>query len=212
MVAEAYGDQLLAVGGTEVETVGGGFAAELLLLKFHDLYDGLVHRVQHRFDWVFFLPSILCATVGKIGDVQGGGVLGVSATQDIAVGVETEQVCHVAADIEEVGDGAVVHEDVAAEDERVTVGLVHNAATGCSDVGKKAMGFGIAAKVAEVEIADWWGLGLVQGWSCTFHILDVIVSSVGVPCYPKAVHVEKTITHLEESVFGVVELVLFSMW
>ena len=38
---------LLAVRGAEIETVGSLFITQLLLLKFHDLHQGLVHRLQH---------------------------------------------------------------------------------------------------------------------------------------------------------------------
>ena len=125
---------LLAVGGAEIEAVGSLFVAELLLLEFHDLHHGLVHRLQHVGQRVLFVPGVLGAVVGEVGHEQRGGVFGVGAAQDIAVGVEAEQVGHVAADVGEVGDGAVVHEDVAAEDERVAVHLRHDATAGGTDV------------------------------------------------------------------------------
>ena len=57
--------------------------------------------------------------VGQIGDVERCGVLRVGGAEDVAVGVEGKEVSQVAADGGEVGDHAVVHEDVAAEDEGV---------------------------------------------------------------------------------------------
>lgn len=83
-------------------------------------------------------------------------MLGVGAAQDVAVRIVAQQVRHVAADVVEVGDGAVVHEDVAVEDEGVAVDLGHDAATGRADVGEQAVGFRVTAEVAEVEIADGW--------------------------------------------------------
>ena len=48
-----------------------------------------------------------------------------------------------------------MHKDVPAEDERVTVDLRDDAAAGRADVGEEAVCFGVAAEVAEVEIANW---------------------------------------------------------
>ena len=127
----------------------------MLLLEFHDLNQGLVHRRQHLGQRVLFIPGILVAVISEIRQHQRSRVFGVGAAEDIAVGVEAEEVGHVATDIGEIGDGAVVHEDVAAEDERVAVDLRHDAAAGGADVGEQAVGFGVAAQVPEVEVADW---------------------------------------------------------
>lgn len=79
VVAETGGDHLMAVRGAEIETVGRGLVAQMLLLKFHDLHKGFVHRTYHLTEWVRFLPCILCAVVGQVGDVQSSGVLRVGA-------------------------------------------------------------------------------------------------------------------------------------
>lgn len=156
VVAETGGHHLLAVGDAEVETVGRGLVAQLFPLKLHDLDDCLVHRTHHLVDWVFFLPSTLCAVVGEIGYVQSGGVLGIGTTEHIAIGIVTEEIGHVPADLGEIGDGTVVHEDMTAENKGVAVHLGHDAAAGGTDMGKQAVSLGIAAKVAEVEITDGW--------------------------------------------------------
>ena len=118
---------------------------------------------------------------------------------------------HVAADAREVGDSAVVHEDVAAEDEGVAIHLRDDAAAGRPDVSEKTVGLGVAAKVAEVEIADGWGLRLVQGGSTACHSPDIVFGGVGVPCHAQAVHVEEAVPHFEEVIRGVIELGLFAM-
>ena len=128
--------------------------------------------------------------MSEVGHVQGSGVLGISAAQDVAVGIETKQVGHVAADLGEIGDGAVVHEDMTAEDKRVAIDLCHDAATSRADVGEQAVGLGIAAEIAEVEVADRWGLRFVQGRSLTVYALDIILRRLSVPCYAEAVHVK----------------------
>lgn len=38
-----------------------------------------------------------------------------------------------------------------------------------------------------------------------------MLGSVSIPCHSKTVHIEEAVAHLHESVFGVVEVVLFSM-
>lgn len=136
VVTEPTGDHLVAVGGAEIETVGRGLVAQMLLLEFHDLHQGFVHRAYHLVQWVRFLPCVLRAVVGQVGDVQSSGVLGVSAAKDIAVSVEAEQIGHVTTDPGEIRDGAVMHKDMAAEDEGVAVDLRHDTATGRADVGE----------------------------------------------------------------------------
>ena len=133
VVPKADGDHLLAVRGAQIETVGCGLLAQLLLLELHDLDDGLLHRIQHFRDWILFLPRIFGALVSEVGHVQGRRVLRIRAAQNIGVGVETEQVGHVAADAGEIGDGTIMHEDMAAEDEGVAVDFRHDATTGCAD-------------------------------------------------------------------------------
>ena len=143
MVAKADGNELVAIRGAEVEAVGRFFVAKGLLLKFHDCDDGFDHRFVHLFEGVCFLPGVLGAAVGEVGDVEGRGVLGVGAAEDVAVGVVAEEIGHVAADVGEVRDGAVVHEGVAAEDEGVAVDLSDDAAAGGADVGKEAVCLGV---------------------------------------------------------------------
>ena len=48
-----------------------------------------------------------------------------------------------------------MHEDMAAEDERVAVDFRHNAAAGRADVGEQALSLGVIAEVAEVEVTNW---------------------------------------------------------
>ena len=181
MVPKADGDHLLAVRGAQIETVGRGLLAQLLLLELHDLYDGLLHRIQHVRDRILFLPRIFGALVSEVGHVQGRRMLRVRAAQNVGVGVETEQVGHIAADAGEIGDGTVMHEDVATEDEGVAVDLCHDATTGCADMGEHAVGLGVVADVAEIEIINRWSLRLVQSGSMTLHALDIILSGRSVP-------------------------------
>ena len=93
-----------------------------------------VHRFKHVGQRVFFFPGVLVAMVCEICHEQRGSVLGVRTAQNIAVSIEAEQVGHIPTDIGEVGDGAVVHEDVPAEDERVAVDLRHDATASRTDV------------------------------------------------------------------------------
>ena len=74
--------------------------------------------------------------VGQVRDVERRRVFGVRTAKDIAICIEAKQVGHVAPNIGEIGNGAVVHEDVAAEDERMAVYLRHDAAAGGADVGE----------------------------------------------------------------------------
>lgn len=138
-------------------------------------------------------------------------MLRVGTAQDITVGIIAQEVGHVAANPGKVRDGAIVHKDVAAENERVAVNLRDDAAAGRADVGKEAVGLGVTAKIAEVEVADWWGLRLVKSGSTTLHVLYIVFGRLSVPCNPKAVHVEEAVAHFEESVFGIIELALFSV-
>ena len=211
VVAEAGGDHLLAVRGAEIETVGGLSVAQVLLLEFHDLHNGLVEGLEHVGDGILLFPRILLPALCKIGDVQSGGVLRVGATQHVAVGVVAEQIGHVAADVVEVGDGAVVHEDVASKDKGMRVHLSHDAARCGADVGEQTIGFSVTAEIAEIEIADRRRLRLVQSRSLTLDALDVAFGSAGIEGHTKAVHVQQAVAHLEQSIFGIIELVFFSV-
>ena len=102
MIAETNSDEAFSVRGAEVEAVGGGFVAEVFALEFHDLDDGFVHRGEHFRDRVFFFPGGFGARVGEVCHVEGGGVFGVGAAEDVDVGVIAEQVGHIAADGGEV--------------------------------------------------------------------------------------------------------------
>ena len=149
--------------------------------------------------------------VGEVGNIHGSGVLGVSAAEDVAVGIVAEQIRHCSADDREIRDRAVVHEDVTAKDKRVAVDLRNNAAASRSNMGEKAVGFRVAAQIAKVEVADRWGLRLVQSGSPTLHVFRIVLGCVGVPCHSKAIHVEEAVTHLEQSIFRIVELMLLSV-
>jgi hypothetical protein len=100
-------------------------------------------------------------------------VLRVGGSEDVAVGVEGEEVRHVAADGREVGDDTVMHEDVAAEDEGVRVYLCHDAAAAGTDVGKNAVCLGVVAKRLEVEVIDRWAGGFVESRSRACYALNV---------------------------------------
>ena len=103
-----------------------------------------------------------------------------------------------------------MHEDVATEDERVAVDLRDDAATGSTDMSKEAMRLGVVAEAAEVEVANRWGLGFIQGRPFAVDVFNVVLGGVGVPGNSQAVHVEETVAHLEESILGVVELSFLS--
>ena len=87
MVAEANSNQSVAVLGAEVETIRRSFVAELFALKFHDLDDGFVHGGEHFRDGVLFFPGSFVAGFREVGHLKGGGVLRVSAAEDVDVGV-----------------------------------------------------------------------------------------------------------------------------
>lgn len=173
VIAKADCEQLCAVGGTEVKRVGGVGGAEFLVLELEDLHDGLLHSGEHSFERVRLLPGGFVAVIGQVGDVERCGMLRVGGTKDVAVGVEREEVGQVTSDGGEVGDHAVVHEDMAAEDEGMRVHLSHNATAACSDVGKNAVGFGVLAQGLEVEVIDGRALGLVQCWTRAGYALNV---------------------------------------
>ena len=133
-------------------------------------------------------------------------MLRVRAAEDVGVGVVAELVGHVAADVGEVGYGAVVHKGVAAKDKRVAVDLSHDAAARGADVGKEAVGLGIGVEAAEVEVVDGWGLGLVEGWPGAVDVFDVVFGGLGVPGYTETVHVKEAVAHLYEWVSRLLEV------
>lgn len=114
-------------------------------------------------------------------------------------------------DVRETGDGAVVHEDVAAEDEGVAVDLCDDTTACGTDVGEETIGLGIDAETSEVEVVDGRGLGLLEGWSWTVDVFFVVRSGIGVPSCAEAVHVEEAVAQFEEVVLGVVKLVLLAI-
>lgn len=84
--------------------------------------------------------------VGQVRHVQRRSVFRVRGAEDVAVCVEGQEVAQVAANSSEIRDDAVVHEDMAAEDERVGVYLRNDAAAAGADVGEDALCFGVLAK------------------------------------------------------------------
>jgi hypothetical protein len=100
-------------------------------------------------------------------------MLRVGRAEDVAIGVEGKQICHVTADGREVGDDAVVHEDVSAEHKWVRVYLCYDAAAACADVGKDAVGLGVFAEGLEVEVVDGWAGGFVESRSRACYVLNV---------------------------------------
>lgn len=87
-------------------------------------------------------------------------MLAVGGTLDVRVAVVVELLDEGAADADEVGDGAVVHDCVPAEDERV---VVHAGDGGCgcgSDVCEDGGGGGVGAQGAEVWVVERW-LGIL---------------------------------------------------
>lgn len=200
VVPEANGKHLFPVCRAEVETVRGGLFAQLFLLKLHDLDYGLFHRTEHLRNGIRLLPSVFSASLGEIGDIKRGRVLGIGASENVAVCIVTEHVGHIASNVCEIRDGAVVHKDMAAKDEGVAVDLGDDAATSRPDVGKDTVGLRVAAETLEVEIVEGRGLRLVKSRPWTVHFLYVALRCGGIPGYPEAVHVEETIPHLEEFV------------
>ena len=88
--------------------------------------------------------------------VQSGEVLAVGGTFDVRVAVVVELLDEGPADADEVGDGAVVHNCVPAEDERV---VVHAGDGGCgcgSDMCEDGGGGGVGAEGAEVGVVEGW--------------------------------------------------------
>lgn len=100
-------------------------------------------------------------------------MLGIGRAEYIAVRVEGEQVGEVAANSGEVGDDAVVHEDVAAEDEGVGVDLRDDAAGGGANVREDAVRFGVVAERLEVEVVEGWGLRFVECWARAGYVLCI---------------------------------------
>lgn len=100
-------------------------------------------------------------------------MLGVCGAKHVTVCVVREKVGQVAPDGREVGDDAVVHEDMAAEDEGMRVHLRDNASAACPDMGKDAVRFRVVTERFEVEVVDRWALGLVECWSRAGDVLNV---------------------------------------
>ena len=161
---------------------------------------------MHLCKGVFFFPRSFGTAAREMGHVEGGGVLRVRAAEDVGIGVVAKLVGHVATDVSEVRYGAIVHKGMAAKDKGVAVDLSHDAAARGADVGKEAIGLGIGAEAAEVEVIDGWGLGFVEGWPGAVDVFDVVFGGLGVPGYPETVHVKEAVTHLHEWVSRVVEV------
>ena len=133
-------------------------------------------------------------------------MLRVRTAEDVNIGVIAKFVGHIPANIGEVGYGAVVHKGVAAKDKGVAIDWSYDASARGADVSKEAVGLGIGAEAAEVEIVDGWGLGLVEGWPGAVDVFNVVFGGFGVPGYPETVHVKEAIAHLHEWVSRVLEV------
>jgi len=126
MVSESDGDHPFPVRGTEVETVRCSFGSKFAFLKLQNLDYSLHHGCSHLVDWIFALPGVLVATVGQIGNIQCGSMLGIRRPKHIAVSIIRQYIFQISADVRERGDHAIVHEDVAAKDKGMTIRLRNN--------------------------------------------------------------------------------------
>ena len=181
VIAEADREHLRSVGNAEVEGIGGVSFTQCAFLQSEDLNDGFLHGFEHLFERIGFLPGFFADAVGQVGHVEGGGVFRVCAAEYVAVGVEGEEGGHFAADRREVRDDAVVHEDVAAEDEGVAVYLRYDGAACRADVSEDALRFRVVAQRLEVEVVDGWRLGLVERGAGARDVLNVGRACCGVP-------------------------------
>jgi hypothetical protein len=85
----------------------------------------------------------------------------IGTAEDVAVGVIGDEGGHVAPDLGEVRDHAVVHEDVSAENEGVRVHLRDDATAARAYVGENALRLSVFAQGFKVEVVDGRALGLV---------------------------------------------------
>ena len=166
---------------------------------------------MHLLERVLFLPGVFGAAVGEVGDVEGRSMLGVGAAKNVDIGIVAEEVGHVTTNIGEVGDGAVVHEGMAAKDERVAVDLGDDAATCGTNVGEETVGLGIGTKALEVEVVDGWRLRLVERRACAGDVFDVVFRCLSIPSDSEPIHVQEAVPHLHERVGRVLELGLLAM-
>lgn len=66
-----------------------------------------------------------------------------------------------------------MHEDVAAENERMRIDLSDNTAAAGSDMSENTVSLGIITQGLEVEVVDRRALGLVQCWARAGYVLNI---------------------------------------
>lgn len=174
VVAQAERDELRAVGHAHVQTVGlHVLGAQHRLLQGDDLPvrrdQGVAHLARRVLPFPGFFPT--AGGCGQICHVQRGQVLRVGGAMDVLVRGLGEQLEQWAADVGEVGDDAVVHEGVAAEDERVVVDRGdRRGARGGADVGEDGRRRRVGADGVEVGVVHGRRARLEQCWSETLAV------------------------------------------
>ena len=192
MVAEPHRHEHRPVSDGDIQAVRGGLGAELAFLQLHHRLHGLHQGRFHLCDRVPRLPGGGAPPGGEEGHVQGGEVLRVGRALEITVGGVVHAGAHVARDVHVVLEEAVVHEDMAAEGERVIVHRDHGGGGGCANVGEEGLGRGVGADVQEVAVVLRRLRRAVKEGSLTFAGPELFPCG-RVPRYAEAVDVEHTV-------------------
>ena len=192
VVAEPHRHEHRPVRDRDVQAVRGRLRAELALLQLHDRLHRFHQRGLHLRDGVLRFPRGRALAAGEEGHVERGEVLGVGGALDGAVGGVVHELAHVAGDFDVVLEEAVVHEDVAAEGERVVVHGDDGGGGGGPDVGEKGFRGHVGADVQEILVVLGRLRGAVQEGALPLAGAEFF-SGGRVPGYAEAVGVEHAV-------------------
>lgn len=196
VVAQAHGDHLRAVGAADVQRAGLDILlAQHLLLQLDDGVEGVDDGGQHLGRRVLALPAARAGAdvLGQVRHVEGGQVLRVGGAVDVLVGRLLEQAQQGPADVGKVRDHAIVHDRVAAEDERVVVDGRHRRARRRADVRKQRRRRRVAADAVEVGVVGRRLAVLVHRHPRALRVVHKVRPHVRVPRHAEAVDVEEPV-------------------
>lgn len=192
MVTQTHGDHLAAVSAADVQRAGlHVLRAKGLLLQVDNGLEGGDQGSQHLLRLVGPLPALRTAAhaLRQERHVQGGQVLRVGGAVDVLVRGLLHEAEHGPADVAEVGDDAVVHEDVPAKDERVVVDRRHRRRRRGPDVRKHGRRRRPRADAVEVAVVIRRLAVFVHGRPHPLDAVDELRPHGTIPRHPEAIHV-----------------------
>ena len=180
-------------------------------MQGEDIVEGRDEGFFHFNHVVVFFPGsfavVLClfGELAEMGDVESAEMLAVGTARHGGEGVQVHFLGHPASNRLKGCDGAVVHDDVTPERERVVVGSDNRGGGSSSDMGEECTSAGICGNALEIKIMKRW-LGTLVDGRTRAHRRCKGRSGTRVPSQAKSINVQIAVSGSQ------LELALLCIW